>query len=94
MTRTARPHKCTVCQDTNPENFYGDRKTKCKTHHNKDCATSRPKRGKRKDAFERLSDEDQASFISEISLKNAVLADRYKMSISLISKMRAAQNNI
>lgn len=93
MTRSAKPAKCATCGDTNADNFYGDRKTKCKLHHNLECVANKPRKGKKKNAFEKLSLALQTEFMSELSHKNNILVAKYNLPLTLISAMRTAQRN-
>jgi hypothetical protein len=83
--RPAKPHKCIVCNDTDPNNFYTKHKMRCKKHHN----ALKVKTGKRKDGFEKLPTDKQTEFMAEINDKTIIeLSEKYNVPKYIISRMR------
>lgn len=92
MTKQARPHLCKGCGKTDPECFYPTLKSACKSCHNAKRPSYRVNKGKKKDAYDKLTTELQEEFISEIhTCTNAVLKTKYNIPINLISRMRKAE---
>jgi hypothetical protein len=58
---------------------------RCKTHHNE----LKPRVGKRKDAFEKLSPDKQTEFMNELNIKTIPqLAEKYHVPNYIVSRMR------